>query len=609
MGKRYFFNIEFINRCEKQKRTEQKDKEKQTLTHIKNAQLPNYLYEEGPLTRRKEGLLIKINEDHTTELNSLMKFDEYYKNPKNVEHEAYHYKKPRIDKVLYQCDLDDLKKQNEGENLLPKEMFTVDKLNDNDKNYYFKLVQYIKKDYPAHPVLKGFHHSEAQAIQLLKENNYDIDLCLKKILFPSTFIVKSSHRGSSFNRFSSGMIGYSTGMSGSKRDARELKEAKEGVNARSPVSEKHKSSDKNDKTETQITINPINTTSTVATDISKYLNSALHDLIGSNFTEKEAWLSVVSSKINSGIDYSELTKLLEVGDKMKIDIPESILTEIKLSLDKSKSIKRLLIEKTNSIEGLEKAFEDTKQSKVRTEEFYLLKDYINKCQSWQAKALSIISTTASYKTLQNMYNEGKNLPVKFSELELIKVKYSKAQSWLEKYNLIPKHSKTRQGISQIKSQERTSLNEMKTLIAEAEEIGFASSEIFLLKSGLSALEGLEMKITCRLENEEQGKISKEELIEFLSQLDNLKFNTSLYDDLISELEFIEWKEKRDSLLSGDCYSANGTTVKLKQLKSLVSDRKKGNKLHSKAMNEFKKEVEKIEEWINFVSCFFYDKDN
>lgn len=32
------------------------------------------------------------------DLNSLQKYDEYYKNNKNIVHEAYYYKKPRISK-------------------------------------------------------------------------------------------------------------------------------------------------------------------------------------------------------------------------------------------------------------------------------------------------------------------------------------------------------------------------------------------------------------------------------------------------------------------------------------------------------------------------------
>lgn len=50
------------------------------------------------MTRRKENLITaKTTEESTTsDLSTLKNFDEYYKNNKNVIHEAYYYKKPRI---------------------------------------------------------------------------------------------------------------------------------------------------------------------------------------------------------------------------------------------------------------------------------------------------------------------------------------------------------------------------------------------------------------------------------------------------------------------------------------------------------------------------------
>lgn len=65
----------------------------------------------GPTTRRKE-ILIKSEENLDQSLSSVMKFDEFYKDNKNVEHENYYYKKPRIDKELYQADLTKFKFSN-----------------------------------------------------------------------------------------------------------------------------------------------------------------------------------------------------------------------------------------------------------------------------------------------------------------------------------------------------------------------------------------------------------------------------------------------------------------------------------------------------------------
>ena len=62
-----------------------------------------------------------------------------------------------------------------------------------------------------------------------------------------------------------------------------------------------------------------------------YVNSALNDLIGSNIQEKEQWLEHVKSQVIKGVEYSELQSLLDLGTKMKIDIPDFVLQEIQNS--------------------------------------------------------------------------------------------------------------------------------------------------------------------------------------------------------------------------------------------------------------------------------------
>jgi hypothetical protein len=64
----------------------------------------------GPLTRRKEHQIMQLvgkiqNEKSVSELSSLLKFDEFYKERKNVENEVYFYKPPRISQELYQADI------------------------------------------------------------------------------------------------------------------------------------------------------------------------------------------------------------------------------------------------------------------------------------------------------------------------------------------------------------------------------------------------------------------------------------------------------------------------------------------------------------------------
>lgn len=103
---------------------------------VTTGELPSYLYEEGPVTRRKENLLMKINEEPIHELNSVQKFDEYFKNNKNVEHEAYFYKKPRIDQLYYQADLRNIEQTNANLNK-PEETKTPMLLESQDSKRFF----------------------------------------------------------------------------------------------------------------------------------------------------------------------------------------------------------------------------------------------------------------------------------------------------------------------------------------------------------------------------------------------------------------------------------------------------------------------------------------
>jgi hypothetical protein len=64
----------------------------------------------GPTTRRKEQMLQssgKNSNDKTLlELNTLKKFDDFYKEKKNLENEMYLYKPPRVNLNHYQISLE-----------------------------------------------------------------------------------------------------------------------------------------------------------------------------------------------------------------------------------------------------------------------------------------------------------------------------------------------------------------------------------------------------------------------------------------------------------------------------------------------------------------------
>lgn len=55
-------------------------------------------------------------------------------------------------------------------------------------NYYLKFAAYYKETFshsiPGTVILKGAHSFESNALNLLKESNYNINLAMRKILFP-----------------------------------------------------------------------------------------------------------------------------------------------------------------------------------------------------------------------------------------------------------------------------------------------------------------------------------------------------------------------------------------------------------------------------------------
>lgn len=71
----------------------------------------------GPITRRKEHQIMQLagkiqNEKSVSELNNLLKFDEYYKERRNVENVVYFYHPPRVSKDLYQVSIKNIDTDN-----------------------------------------------------------------------------------------------------------------------------------------------------------------------------------------------------------------------------------------------------------------------------------------------------------------------------------------------------------------------------------------------------------------------------------------------------------------------------------------------------------------
>jgi hypothetical protein len=80
-----------------------KGSEKQTNEGCQNG------HNGGPVTRRRENQMLqmntKVNNERTAQLNTLKKFDDFYKEKRNVENDMYFYHAPRVSQDLFQVRL------------------------------------------------------------------------------------------------------------------------------------------------------------------------------------------------------------------------------------------------------------------------------------------------------------------------------------------------------------------------------------------------------------------------------------------------------------------------------------------------------------------------
>lgn len=454
----------------------------------------DYVPNSGPITRRKENLM-QINGRHSdqsdSDLGRLKNFDEFYKDVRNVENEMYMYRPPRVNMDRYQLNIIQLDVNSEinYQNYINKLYEFSEKISKEDLNYYMKFVSFYKTSFQqeygfGNVFTKGAHNFEENALNLLKESNYDINLALRKILYPTVSLFEES---------------FAQGSSSTKK------------NLQDPMI---------------------------------YVNSALNDLIGSNIQEKEQWMEYVKDRLNNGVDFQEIQGLVDLANKMKIDVPEFVLKEIENCLNFARNIRRHLNEK-NTIEDIIKLLEESTKYKIKTEEISILEDIIKKANSWILRVNELEDKTINYKTLQTLFNEAKNMPIYLNKLDSIKARYLKAQKWQEKYQQLPKHSKTRQqnGTNKV---ERCTIAYLYYLLKECEEINFSSNETVSLISNYEKLRETEARIQMTLEDSDIiSPKSKDLLNEFVNILDSLKFTTDLYDVVVSKLEYFDWEEKEN----------------------------------------------------------------
>ena len=325
---------------------------------------------------------------------NLKKFDEYYKDDKNLKKLNIFYKKPAIDAQKCQIDFDSFDKKYhlnkysepnpDNATGLPKPIdsngniinnigvtkkYDFSKISSEDLKYYLSLVNYYhEKVYGGNIFIKGVNGPIEKALDLLKQCQYNTRLALAKILYPVM------DRMGGLEEFQNESI------IPQRRDSSSIinKELEKNMNL------------KNEK------INPKNNNELVIQQKKSiknspliYLTFALNDLIGADNTQKTNWLNYIIAQVNNKIDYKNLKVLIEIAIKMRLELPEDINKEIKNSETLSKKIKNELDSKESDLDGLRSLYNISQTQKVQTDEFQNLKKIIKQGEAWETNVKNI----------------------------------------------------------------------------------------------------------------------------------------------------------------------------------------------------------------------------
>ena len=566
---------------------------------------------------------------------NLKKFDEYYKDEKNIKKLNIFYKKPNIDSQKYQIDFDTFDKkyhlnkyskqspdkpevQNNDnisnidmKNLGVSKKYDFSKISQEDLNYYLQLVNYYhEKVYGGNIFVKGVNGPIEKALELLKQCQYNTKLALAKILYPVM------DRMGGLEEF---------------KNPSAMNNIIDSSAIKNIVLDKNINL-KNEKNNNSKNNNEIQQKKLVKNNSLIYLTFALNDLIGADKTQKENWLNYIIEQVNNKIDYKNLKVLIEIANKMRLELPEDINKEINNSEKLCKRIKNELNSKEIALEELKSLYGITQTQKVQTEDFHNLKKIIEQGEEWEKNVKNIIDKIVEYKELESLYNETKTLPFELDEdlFKELKDRYMKAQEWLVKYNSLPKISKSKNSNNKYGEHKIENLDILEEMIKKAnEEIKFTSNEVKLLAKNYEFLKETEKEINETL-NDKTKKLTKEMLKNFIGKLNESKFITKLHDKLEEELNIVEWRENLIEYINNSnnsnmmeieesdenlnekyiqsIFSSDKILVmKNKSFKFLIKEAESKKLLSFPEVKQFVDNDKKITTWIEKIKPIFYSE--
>ena len=542
------------------------------------------------------------SEDILKNFPTLKKFDEFYKDEKNIKKLNIFYKKPNVDKEKCQIDFNEFdqkynlnkysKKEENSSNITSKQKvvkkYDFSKLSKDDLNYYLTLVNYYyEKVYGGNIFIKGVNGPIEKALELLKQCNYNTRLALAKILFP----VMDKMGG--LAEFENPSLVIPQAM-----DSRNLKE----------ISEKN-------KIEKNIIINNeiLNKQKkSLKNSPSIYLSFALNDLIGADKAQKENWLQYIIDQVNNKVEYKTLKTLIELSNKVKLELPEDIIKEINLSEMLSNDIKKHLEERDQNLNELKDLYDISKTQKVQTEEFNNLKKIIEQGEIWTQKAKDITDKCVEYKELESLYNEANNLPFEIDPVLYQKIddRYNKAQKWFELYSKLPKYPKNKSGGKKYDNNNKSenTLNLLQKMINSADEIlKFTSPEVKLLIKNYEYLNETENEIKFVL-GDKNKKITKDMLRDFLTKLNESKFTTELHDEIEDKLNIMEWRDNLFENINSNDKEKNAENLNNESYLNEILSQKKKIVLKNKVFKFLIKEAE-LKKLLNYKDVKYFIKND